>query len=851
MRGYWIIAAWCIFATSTYAQTIIHGIVLDAQTGQALPRANIAAPQAGIGVMTSDDGTFRLNVATLPVTLHLSYIGYQTQQVQITSTDSPTIRLNPAPVELAETLVSDTDPAQAIMRRVIDAKRQWTDLAKNHRGLAYTRQTLYSNNAIIASRETLAEVFWDQQQGRREWIKAQAASANVPAQLQRFAASAYFFDLYQNEIILLDQSFIGPTHPQALTHYTFQLTQEKTVNSRQIAYISVQPRSAARALFAGYVAVALDEDALIEAVLQPNRRVYFPPVETELGFDFSLKQRFDRFVPGVWLPIETTYQINAKIGASALEEPLNQVRGGATPQALLKGTTRFTAYDINEAEPAYAYSNPQELVVDRAAPTWDKFLQDYRQHMPLTQLEELAYSELAQRDNALTTRPAAALFTLYKCTPYQRQAPAIRYDPFKEKTLVSDEFIKGLIATHTGIFIDSTISLGGYRPVKIPAALRGKFTSELWANRVDALHFGLRWTGQNLRRERLGIYLKGGYNTGHGRWFSGLGGRHVWGKYKQGFSGLYFQQNTASRYPSAVYSLSDNSYPFLLSLDDYFDFYWRQTWRAESSYSSKNKHQSFKAGLNWEKHASLDKETNFNLLCSAQRQSGRIYKFFCQDRDHAHRPNPPVRAGRLAAVDLKFKWQDALTKAQRQMTLDAEYSPGGLISDFSFARLAARLDWHYADYKEWFFLPDESNYRAVGGTALGTLPIQRYSALDAGLSLLSPFGTFHTQRNRPYEGKHYAALFWEHRWGAGVWESLKLGSLANRWGLGWTLHGASGRTWIPAAALATPTYQPRYTDQFHHEAGLSLTVMDRFNVDFTRRLDRADWRWGLSWRRTF
>jgi hypothetical protein len=43
----------------------------------------------------------------------------------------------------------------------------------------------------------------------------------------------------------------------------------------------------------------------------------------------------------------------------------------------------------------------------------------------------------------------------------------------------------------------------------------------------------------------------------------------------------------------------------------------------------------------------------------------------------------------------------------------------------------------------------------------------------------------------------------------------------------------------------------RHTDRFHHELGVSLTLLDFLHVDYTRRLDRADRRWGISFSKSF
>ncbi|MFP6646296.1 MAG: hypothetical protein VCF24_22455 [Candidatus Latescibacterota bacterium] len=123
---------------------------------------------------------------------------------------------------------------------------------------------------------------------------------------------------------------------------------------------------------------------------------------------------------------------------------------------------------------------------------------------------------------------------------------------------------------------------------------------------------------------------------------------------------------------------------------------------------------------------------------------------------------------------------------------------------------------------------------------------------------IAPFGSFRTLRDRPYEGEHYAAFFYEWRWGGGIFElfgglfkplrALIRPMVGNptHFGMGWALHGGHGRTWLPQL-----DFEARHTDQWHHEAGLSLTVFNAINADVTWRLDRRRRRFGLSFVHSF
>jgi iron complex outermembrane receptor protein len=87
-------------ALTTNAQTKISGTITDSQSKEPLIGVSIQVKNKIIGTITNARGQFELNTSTpLPFSLVLSFVGYETQEVQITSNNS---ELN---VALAETAI--------------------------------------------------------------------------------------------------------------------------------------------------------------------------------------------------------------------------------------------------------------------------------------------------------------------------------------------------------------------------------------------------------------------------------------------------------------------------------------------------------------------------------------------------------------------------------------------------------------------------------------------------------------------------------------------------------------------------------------------------------------------------
>ena len=177
----------------------------------------------------------------------------------------------------------------------------------------------------------------------------------------------------------------------------------------------------------------------------------------------------------------------------------------------------------------YAFAIKQALLVEPHSPTWDKFLDKRRAERPLTRRQAQAFADLQQGFKPLAEQAASALYRLYEQREGEEVPAVIGEDPLAQKTLVNDALLRDVVAGVTGVHLDTSLTFFGQHVVEIPSAARGKLTPELWANRVDALHFGARWRGTNLLGQRTGTYFKGGYNTGHGRFFAGVGSKRILG----------------------------------------------------------------------------------------------------------------------------------------------------------------------------------------------------------------------------------------------------------------------------------------------------------------------------------
>jgi hypothetical protein len=341
------------------------------------------------------------------------------------------------------------------------------------------------------------------------------------------------------------------------------------------------------------------------------------------------------------------------------------------------------------------------------------------------------------------------------------------------------------------------------------------------------------------------VYAMSGYATAMRSWWHGAGAEWKWGftkrrrgGQKRGFTKADFYWGADTRYVSDTYSPWITSSQPLFGGADYFDYYRSHRVRLSTGYNLRNPNVTWSLAFTNDVQSHLEKRTDYVLL----------------GHDKIQRINPAIPEGTMRSVEVALLYGEPYVPfgfiGQNRVELKIEHSAKGL-SDFDFTTYRAAVDWRIPTFFTRRFLPNAIDVHAVAGTYSGKLPIQRFAILDASLRPFTPFAAFKTLRGAPYEGEKYGAVFWEYNFRTVPFELLGLRSIASK-GISLIVHGASGRTWLTRARLASLGYTPSYTDRFHHEIGLSLSgLFDFFRIDTAERLDRKGFYAGLSFARVF
>jgi hypothetical protein len=114
-----------LFSLSSYAQTTrVEGRVTTAATNEGLSGVSVRVQNSTLGTVTDNDGRFGIAVPTLPVTLLLTYVGYENQEIRVTSAGSPLeISFVPSNLMGQEVVVSASRTPQRILEAPVTIER--------------------------------------------------------------------------------------------------------------------------------------------------------------------------------------------------------------------------------------------------------------------------------------------------------------------------------------------------------------------------------------------------------------------------------------------------------------------------------------------------------------------------------------------------------------------------------------------------------------------------------------------------------------------------------------------------------------------------------------------------------
>ncbi|MFB6231699.1 MAG: DUF5686 family protein [Salinibacter sp.] len=828
-QAFWsvsIIALSVIFlAGAVHAQPdtskTIRGRVVDAETGTPLPQANLRIADTYQGTITNANGQYTLEVDSLPATVVVRYVGYESARRRVTADTEPrqTFRLTPSSVQMEEVVVTGTgNPGESIMQRVIERKQEWWPDLKSYSVEAYNRFTLASDTTIAAIAESRTTAFWKRGRGTREVVRFQRGTAN----LQDIAGSALpaasaVFNLYADNTEVFGNRLVGVTHPDALDYYNFTLDTTRAINGRRAFRIRVEPESRLSSTFQGTVTVLDSTYALLEAKLRPTTSLSTSRVLKEV--DITFEQQFSNFGGPYWLPVDFRARRTLDVQLSALV---------SFSDISIRQVSRLSDYQINVPVPDSLYDDTTETVA--AMPDSVSILGSSSDtesldslsgdgpFVPYSQTERTAYQRIDSTDTIRKSFDPGGLLGWLQDLGVT------------DGNLLGDEEQSGDDEANDGTDGDS---LDVVDVSARPAGLR--------YNRVEGAHVGGR-VGLDVGPVEVGGRV--GYSTGPSgstKW--SYGGGVTADLSASTTLGVRYHYGIAPRYRARsriapLWARLSNSLWMLAGEPEYFDYFGNERFRVSVRQAFSGPELDLELQVRNERHFSVAKTTDYNVL----------------GRSITQPANPSVDEGWLRSVALSATLGGGgllgVTPLNRVQASVEHSDPGLAASDFDFTRVEVVADARIETFFQRRLLPNTLDLRLDAGASLGTLPLQRFGVIEASPLPYTPFGALRTLDDRPYQGEHHVAFFWEHNFRTVPFELIGWQAPVDQ-DIGIIVHGGHGRTWIEddtEQRLARRGVAVRTSDGLHHELGLSINglLYDSLRLDVTKRLDASGFSIGVS-----
>jgi hypothetical protein len=763
-----------LMAQTEKESMILRGQVVDAKTNEALPAAAVYVDGSFRGTVTNADGFFQLELTELPVLIKTQYMGYKSAAIKIEKypTTSIRIELEADSFELEEITITGEDPAVRIMREVISRKKIWQEGLKTYKAEGYNRSTLANDTSIALITETVTQLFWDKEKGPREIIKSKRQTSNFMSSAN-MGGLRYIPNFYDDILDISEFDIFTPTHPDALSNYTFKLIEQSSLNGQLVYKIQVSPKRPLQPLFEGYVWVLDEVFAMIKIDLTPNDVVRFPAPIKEMSMAYQ--QQFSNFGSDFWLPLDFRSEGRLKIKMVGLEFPLFKFSQSA----------RITAYEVNVALPDSLYGEKRRsVIVDSttiAQP--DSVYFDKIDTIPLTESESVAYTQL---DSSKSISNA-----------------------FKPKGFLAKQFdIKVEVDGETAT--DSALA-ANQKPFK---KFIKRFTPAADFNRVDGFFVGSSFRIDPAKQ--IDLSVNGGYSFALEK--ASFGGKlavQPIAKNNRFSINSSFQRATVTQYNNYFTPPFNNAIYVLLGARDYNNWYRADIAKIGGSYRIK---RFGEASLDFliEDGRSVELNTEYDIVGSAISQPY----------------NPAIYDGKIQSLKASWKIgegpQTMHVVPENGAQFSVEWSASALGSDFDFTRLEFQFNRSIPTFLKRRFLPNKLDIIGFAAIALGDELPQRGSILETSQAEFTQFGAFRTYIGRPMIGTKAAWLHAEHNFQTAFYEALGLNFLVKK-DYGFLIFAGSGvvggQDFSNNGLFFTQDFaraEERNGTEWIHEAGFSI-----------------------------
>ncbi|HLT86236.1 MAG TPA: DUF5686 family protein [Sphingobacterium sp.] len=306
-----ILIAFFLFSILSFGQSLhLKGKVMDVTNKEPIGYATVAAVGSTTAASTDDNGNFILKVEPNFSKIRISFVGYESQDVSISSETYQELTIYLVPEEHTIETVAITAPRRAkysnknnpaveLIRKVIAHKdenriasyeyaeyRQYEKVSLGLSNLSekFKNRKVFKNYQFLFEKEDvetgsstrgytlpafieerLSQVYTRKKPNTtKQLILAEQRAQFDPKFVDNDGLSAYFnklyqdIDIYESNIELVTNQFLSPIAGSSPTFYRFYITDTVKTETRYLVELSFFPRNKADLLFQGKLYITLD-----------------------------------------------------------------------------------------------------------------------------------------------------------------------------------------------------------------------------------------------------------------------------------------------------------------------------------------------------------------------------------------------------------------------------------------------------------------------------------------------------------------------------------------------------------------------------------------------------------------
>lgn len=344
--GKFLLFAFLLLPFFGLAQTVVSGKVLDANSGDPIPFANVIFKGTSIGVTTDFDGNYMLKTSAPTDSLQASYIGYRakTKVIKKGVTQVINFQLEELSTNLNEVVITPgVNPAFEILKRVDENRKEhdkrrltayeyetytkieididnMSEKFRNRKIVQKITQVLDSVDVIAGEdgmpilplfiSENVSTLYYrDNPRLRTEHIlKSKITGIGIEdgdAVTQLVGSSFQEYNFYQHWLNIVEKDFISPIADGSRLYYEYDLVDSVYVNGFYCYRIDFTPKSPQDLAFTGTMWITKHEYALKQIDATVGRGANLNFIEK-----IKIQQELDPTGDGAWLPVKNRVLID-------------------------------------------------------------------------------------------------------------------------------------------------------------------------------------------------------------------------------------------------------------------------------------------------------------------------------------------------------------------------------------------------------------------------------------------------------------------------------------------------------------------------------------------------------------